>query len=311
MDDNGIRDPIKRTGLLQWLSQLPCDFVCVQQTHVTDTAEAASWFSSSGFLTVTVSGTAHSRGQVLLYRPSVSFVNSWVELDGRFLMAEFSRKYYVFRLAFVYAPNRNFERYEFFTSCLEFTDPSVPSILGGDFNAVFDRTRDRRGSDAAVTVRDSFVSLELIFREFCVLDVWRHLHPDLRAYTWQKPDGSLSSRIDLIGFPSTWLHLVSSCPIVPCPFSDHDAVFLGFSIAESFPHGPGRWKLNVSVLREPVFLQKSSGLDGGRVSRLFHLFRIGGTEARNISKVLRPAIVVVLIMNVLCRALSFLHLLDI
>ena len=153
--------------------------------------------------------------------------------------------------------------------------------------------------------------LELIFREFCVLDVWRHLHPDLRAYTWQKPDGSLSSRIDLIGFPSTWLHLVSSRPIVPCPFSDHDAVFIGYSIAESFPHGPGRWKLNVSVLREPVFLQKSSGLDGGRVSRLFHLFRIGGTEARNISKVLRPAIVVVLIMNVLCRALSFLPLLDI
>ena len=47
------------------------------------------------------------------------------------------------------------------------------------------------------------------------------------------------------------------------------------------------------------------GLVGGRVSCLFHLFRIGGTEARNISKVLRSAIVVVLIMNVLCRALSF------
>ena len=34
------------------------------------------------------------------------------------------------------------------------------------------------------------------------MDVWRHLHPDLRAFTWLKPDGSLSSRIDLIGFPS-------------------------------------------------------------------------------------------------------------
>ena len=51
-------------------------------------------------------------------------------------MTEFSRRYYVFRIAFVYAPNRNPERDEFFTSCLEFTDPSVPSILGGDVNAV-------------------------------------------------------------------------------------------------------------------------------------------------------------------------------
>jgi len=169
LNDNGIRDPIKRTGLLQWLSQLSCDFVCVQETHVTDTAEAASWFSSSGFLTVTVSGTAHFRGQVLLYRPSVCFVNSWIELEGRFLMAEFSRRYYVFRIASVYAPNRKPEHDEFFTSCLEFTDPSVPTILGGDFNAVFDRARDRRGSDPAVTVRESFVPLELRFREFCVL----------------------------------------------------------------------------------------------------------------------------------------------
>ena len=178
-------------------------------------------------------------------------------------------------------------------------------ILCGDFNAVFERAKDCRGSDPAVTFRESFVSLELLFQEFCVLDVWRHLHPDLRAYTWLKPDGSLSSRIDLIGFLSICLHLVSSCPIVPCPFSDHDAVFLGFSIPELFPRGPGRWKLNVSIPRDPAFFF------------FFFLFfsdfwprwRSRGTEARNISKVLRSAIVVVHIMNVLCRALSFLPLL--
>ena len=144
-------------------------------------------------------------------------------------------------------------------------------ILCGDFNAVFERAKDCRGSDPAVTFRESFVSLELLFQEFCVLDVWRHLHPDLRAYTWLKPDGSLSSRIYLIGFLSICLQLVSSCPIVPCPFSDHDAVFLGFSIPELFPRGPGRWKLNVSIPRDPAFFfflfnfLATSGQDGGRV----------------------------------------------
>ena len=100
--------------------------------------------------------------------------------------------------------------------------------------------------------------MKLLFREFCVTDVWRHLHPDLRAYTWLKPDGSLSSRIDLIGVPSIWFHLVSSCSIVPCPFSDHDAVFLGCSIPEPIPHGPGRWKLNVSILKDPAFIKAVS-----------------------------------------------------
>ena len=40
--------------------------------------------------------------------------NSWFELEGRFLMAEFSRRDSVFRIASVYAPNRNPERDEFF-----------------------------------------------------------------------------------------------------------------------------------------------------------------------------------------------------
>ena len=131
-------------------------------------------------------------------------------------------------------------------------------ILCGDFNAVFEKAKDCWGSDPAVTFRESFVSLELLFEEFCVLDVWHHLHPDLRAYTRLKPDGSLSSRIDLIGFSSTCLHLVSSCSIVSCPFSHHDAVFPGFSIPELFPRGPGRWRLNVSILRDPVFFQTFS-----------------------------------------------------
>lgn len=75
---NEIRDPIKHAGLLQWLSHLSCDFVCLQEAHLADAAEAASWFSSSGFLAFTAPGTAHSRGQVLPYRPNFSIVNSFV-----------------------------------------------------------------------------------------------------------------------------------------------------------------------------------------------------------------------------------------
>ena len=135
-----------------------------------------------------------------------------------------------------------FPRYYLVTSMLFLTEPKIVGAL----------------ILLSSSVRALSRSLELLFREFCVLDVWRHLHPDLRAYTWLKPDGSLSSRIDLIGFSSTCLHLVSSCSIVSCPFSHHDAVFPGFSIPELFPRGPGRWRLNVSILRDPVFFQTFS-----------------------------------------------------
>ena len=70
----------------------------------------------------------------------------------------------------------------------------------------------------------------------------------------------------------------------------------------------GNWMYPSSGTLSFFKLFATSGLDGGSVSPLFHFFRIGGTEARNISKVLRYAIVVVLIINVLCRALPFLPL---
>ena len=135
-----------------------------------------------------------------------------------------------------------FPRYYVVTSMLFLTEPKIVGAL----------------ILLSSSVRALSRSLELLLREFCVLDVWRHLHPDLRAYTWLKPGSSLSSRIDLVGFSSTCLHLVSSCSIVSCPFSHHDAVFPGFSIPEFFPRGPGRWRLNVTILRDPVFFQTFS-----------------------------------------------------
>ena len=86
------------------------------------------------------------------------------------------------------------------------------------------------------------------------MDVWRKLHPDTRSFSWTRPDGPMASRIDLFGFPLAWTHLVLSCDIALCPFSDHDVVFLVTSLPEPFPKGPGRWFFNISLLRDPSFV---------------------------------------------------------
>ena len=57
-----------------------------------------------------------------------------------------------------------------------------------------------------------------------------------------------------LGCPFSWLHCVSLCEILPCPFSDHSAVSLKVSIPLPLPHGPGRWKLNASILRDVDFI---------------------------------------------------------
>jgi len=43
--------------------------------------------------------------------------------------------------------------------------------------------------------------------------------------------------------------------MLPCPFSDHCAVVLKVDIPEPLPRGPGRWILNVSILKDEEFKQ--------------------------------------------------------
>ena len=77
-----------------------------------------------------VLGTAHARGLVILYRPRLFLNRSWVELGGRFAMAEFMDGNFLFRVVCIYAPNRNPERDSFLLSCSDFKDPSILSCVG-------------------------------------------------------------------------------------------------------------------------------------------------------------------------------------
>ena len=47
---------------------------------------------------------------------------------------------------------------------------------------------------------------------------------------------------------------VSSCDVLPCPFSDHCAVLFCVNVPDVIPPGPGLWKFNISVLEEEEYV---------------------------------------------------------
>ena len=253
---NGVRDQSKRCGLVQWLRSLPVsvDVVCLQETHCLSTVECSSWFLSSGFSSVLSPGSAHSCGCIVLFRPSLSLVNSWSDVNGRFLQCEFSFLGKSFRVCCIYGPNRNPARDQFLDDLHPRIDPSIPTVLAGDFNTVFDRSLDRLGSDPADSSRESSSSLRDLFEACCAVDIWRYMHPSSSSFTWTRWNGAFASRIDLIGVPYVWVSSVSSCDIFPCPFSDHCAVLLSVSVPDTVPPGPGLWKLNTSILGDDDYV---------------------------------------------------------
>ena len=72
-------------------------------------------------------------------------------------------------------------------------------------------------------MRDNELSPPSFGEGVCRIDIWTYLHPSSSGFTWTKADGSLSSRIDLIGCPYIWVASVSACDILPCPFCDRCA----------------------------------------------------------------------------------------
>ena len=146
----------------------------------------------------------------------------------------------IFRILCFYAPNHNPARDQFFDNLSPKVDPSIPTVLCGDFNAVFDRGRDWAGSLLPDdTSRESTATLSRLFDSCCVVDIWLYLHPSASSFTWSRWNGSLSSHIDLVGCPYGWMSSVSSCEITPFPFSDHCAVPFYVSVPDAVPPGPG------------------------------------------------------------------------
>ena len=194
-----------------------------------------------GFQAVASPGTAFSSGSVLLFRPKYVLRKSLCDSSGRFVLAEFELNGIVFRV--VSLSNINPDNDDFFQFVLDTVDPDIPTVICGDFNAVFSQPLDRRGPVSQNPAPDSSGSLQSLFNDCCIVDIWRYLHPNMAAFTWMRSDGTLSSRIDLIGCPIPWVHCVKSCEIFPCPYSDHSAVLLVCPIPTPLLQGPGRWKM--------------------------------------------------------------------
>ena len=254
---NRLRMADKRAGFLQWLHSLPVvvDVVCIQEYHCVSLAECDLWFRSSGFPSVVSPGSKKSCGCVVLFRPTLSLVQSWADEEGRLLQCEFSFCDQSFCVILLYAPNRNPVRNQFLEQLADEVDPSIPTLLCGDFNTVFDRNLDCSGSDSSDTWRESSAALATLFESCCCIDAWRYLHPTSAGFSWTRPDGSISSLIGLIRCPYIWVSSMSSCDFVSCPYSDHCAVLFSVFVPGIVPPVPGLWKLNASILNEDDYVQ--------------------------------------------------------
>ena len=84
-------------------------------------------------------------------------------------------------------------------------------------------------------------------------DAWRLKHPREKQFIWFNADFTIARRLDTFLIPKSSYHLIISCDIFPCTYSDHDFVILNLDFRDRINRGPGVWKFNNSLLNDVLF----------------------------------------------------------
>lgn len=88
-----------------------------------------------------------------------------------------------------------------------------------------------------------------------LLDYFRILNPDKRAYTWRKKKPLKQGRLDYILISESLSNSVESYSIKPGYRSDHSIVTTELKF-KTFKRGRGLWKFNNSLLSDMNYVQK-------------------------------------------------------
>ena len=257
----GLRNVRNRQTLFSWLNCAKPDIICLQETHSTSEEEFRAWVTTETnnnnnqqqYLVASSPGSARRAGVAILYKPCFKVNDTRKDTHGRLIIASFGHDEVEspFQVINVYGPNQKRPGEEFFASLPPFVDPTLPTILCGDFNAVVDPYRDRFGCNPeSLWAYNWPSSLASFVDRNDLVDIWRQHHPEERCYTWRRADGSQASRLDMFWLSSSFLESVAQVDIFPFFRSDHSYVYLKLAFPSLPDRGPGVWKLNTSVLQD-------------------------------------------------------------
>ena len=87
--------------------------------------------------------------------------------------------------------------------------------------------------------RESVAALESLMSYTQTYALWRQLHPGRIAYSWTHGSGDRASRIDMVWAPTAMADSIEECEYHPSFLIDS---------------GPGVWKFNTSLLKDPEYV---------------------------------------------------------
>ena len=252
----GINQRPKRLALFQWAKEKQIDILCLQETFCTSTSIPIlnSDWSGLGYLSPTKS--PHSRGVAIFFNENlnIEILNSFKSIDGRRLLINFQFRDQSYCIVNAYAPNEINARIKFFKKLSTWTAQNTVNesrtFLCGDLNCTLEK-KDRNNNH----IDRTSLYLKNLMKNLNMSDAYRVLHKDAIKYTYSNKSCTTRSRIDYVMISNFLCGSLRKVEIKKPPkIPDHKAVIATFHLDTR--KGPGFWKLNTELLKDPEYCQK-------------------------------------------------------
>ena len=251
---NGLRDVLKIDYLKNVMSVNKIDVCFVQETHI-DNVHLGNFvekrLNARCFWSFTDNSKHKGVGLILNHSFQCEVKHIKFDYFGRYVCVDIDIDNYDFRLISVYAPNNALERKEFFNDFYTYFMGSKPIILGGDFNCIENLTLDKLGGNKNKGI-DGAQQLKKIIMDFNLVDVYRKKFPTQTEYTWSSQ--GVNVRLDRFYISSCLFSSVTDISHNIYSLSDHLMVKLNLSSFNHQKFGKSYWKLNVSLLDDPEYI---------------------------------------------------------
>ena len=244
---NGLNDPIKRRRVSDWIKNQDQSICSLQETHFRQKDTYS--LKIKGWRTIYHSnGPQKKAGVAILISDKLKFTPKTVVRDeeGHYIILKGSIQQEDLTILNIYAPNMGAAKYinQLLTKVKKYLDNNT--LILGDFNlalSILDRSSKQNISKETRALNDTLDQMDFT-------DIYRTLHPNSTEYTFFSSAHGTFSRIDHILGHKSGLNQYQKIGIVPCIFSDHNALKLELNHNKKFGRTSNTWRLRTILLKD-------------------------------------------------------------
>ena len=255
---NGASRYDKQKDILDFIRKKKLDIIMLQETHIKSNSEnylRTLW----GYNCFVCGHSNASKGVAILFKNTFPYkIHNVIKdnVDCSFLILDITISNERFTIANIYGPSDR-DNADFFSNVFRLIEEigNRQVVTAGDWNTLLDPSLDSRnyrnfGSRprSRHVIKDRMEHLELA-------DVYRHVYPNKRAYTWRRFNTIQQGRLDYILLSDILLEKVKNVDIMPGYRSDHSIVSVTlYNLQNNRPKT--YWKFNNSLLKDKQFIDE-------------------------------------------------------